>query len=580
MWLLPLLIVGTAVVLSIPVGLYLAWIMDGRYRPPRWLAWIESRLDTGPQSWKQYAISLLLFNLVMFVVGFAFLALQPVLADKDMLAPTTIFNTAVSFQTNTNLQHYSGEQHLSYVSQLTAILWNMFVSAAVGFCAVSAVIRGLRGDSHMGNFYVDMWRGVVYVFLPSSLLMAVLLLPAGVPMTLEPTAEVPTLEQPDASQVRMQKIARGPVAAIIPIKHLGTNGGGFFGANGAHPYENPSAWSNFLECMNILIFPFALVVMFGKMLGARRHAALIYGVMMLMLAAMIGWAIYWDSMQQNAALTAQPPHTVLDPSAPGGKREIAALAGLPVDASLGNLEGKELRFGTSAGTTFAACTTAIACGSVNCMHDSLNPLAGLTPLSGMWLNCIFGGKGVGLINLLVYLIVGVFLSGLMVGRTPEYLGKKVEAREMKLAMLAILVIPGALLSLTALAVVLPWAVAATGNTGPHGFSEILYAYTSAANTNGSAFAGLSTNTEFYNLTLALAMVIGRFCVVVPVLALAGSLAGKRLVPASVGTLPTTGALWVGLLLGVIVIVGGLSYLPALALGPVAEQLAMLHGTSF
>jgi potassium-transporting ATPase potassium-binding subunit len=273
MWLLPLLIVGITVVLSIPVGLYLAWIMDGRYPAPRWLAWIEKRFDTGPQNWKQYVLSLLLFNTVMFVVGFAFLALQPVLPlnpdGKKMLAPTTIFNTAASFLTNTNLQHYAGEVHLSYFSQLSAILWNMFVSASVGFCALTAMIRGLRGDKHMGNYYVDMWRVVVYVFIPSSLLMGVILMADGVPMTMAKAAEVAPLEpesmgKDDKGAANPQTIAHGPVAAIIPIKHLGTNGGGFFGANSAHPYENPTALSNFLTCLNILIFPFSLIVMFGR----------------------------------------------------------------------------------------------------------------------------------------------------------------------------------------------------------------------------------------------------------------------------------------------------------------------------
>src|SRR5262249_4592256 len=283
--------------------LYLAWIMDGRYQPPRWLRWLEERLDTGNQNWKQYAVSLLLFNAVMFVVGFILLALQPYLPfnpdGKKMLGPTTIFNTAVSFLTNTNLQHYAGEQHLSYFSQLTAILWNMFVSASVGFCALAAIIRGLRSDPHMGNFYLDMWRVVGYVFLPSSLIMGVVLMGVGVPMTFHGAAEAATLEPAS------QSVARGPVAAIIPIKHLGTNGGRFFGANSAHPYENPSALTNFLTCVNILIFPFSLVVMFGRMVKNMRHALVIYGVMMLMFVTMTGWAVFWDTLQPNPALTAQ-----------------------------------------------------------------------------------------------------------------------------------------------------------------------------------------------------------------------------------------------------------------------------------
>jgi len=285
-WFLPFLIIAITVVLSIPTGRYLAWLIDGQRRQLRWLAWIEQRLDTGPQSWKQYALSLLLFNTIMFSFGFIVLALQPLMpmnppdpdgSIKGMLAPTTIFHTVTSFLTNTNLQHYSGEVHLSYFSQVFFILWNMFVSAAVGFCALVAIIRGLRGDAHMGNFYVDLWRVVLYAFVPASLIMGVLLLLSGVPMTLDGTAEVMTLEGV------LQKIARGPVAAILPIKHLGTNGGGFFGANSAHPFENPSAWTNLLECMNFMLFPFSLVVMFGRMIRNRRHAAVIYGVMMTML---------------------------------------------------------------------------------------------------------------------------------------------------------------------------------------------------------------------------------------------------------------------------------------------------------
>src|SRR5216683_2783106 len=518
LWLLPLLIVGVSVVLSIPVGLYLAWIADGRYHAPGWLRWFEQRLDTGPQNWKQYAVSLLLFNTVMFVITFVLLAVQPYAPEflnpdgKRMLTPTTIFNTAISFLTNTNLQHYSGEQHLSYASQLTVILWNMFVSASVGFCALVAITRGLRGDKHMGNYYVDMWRIVVYVFLPASLVMGVLLIPAGVPMTLEGALELATLEPGamgmEKDQPLPQKIARGPVAAIIPIKHLGTNGGGFFGANSAHPFENPSAWSNFLTCVNILLFPFALVIMFGRMLSNMRHATVIYGVMMTMFLAMIAWAIQWDTRQPNPGLTEHPALTNRDGQPyrievedKDGKvaqesLNVAALAGLPVDQELGNLEGKELRFGTAAGATFSAVTTAVTCGSVNCMHDSLNPLAGITPMTGMMLNCVFGGKGVGLINMLVYLIIGVFLAGLMVGRTPEYMGKKIEAREMKLAMLALLVHPILSLGPAGLFAATDWGRDATNNPGAHGFSEILYEFSSASANNGSGFEGLQDTYGF------------------------------------------------------------------------------------
>jgi K+-transporting ATPase ATPase A chain len=574
-WLLPLLIVGTTVILSIPVGRYLAWIMDGRYRAPRWLHWLEQRLDTGPQDWKHYVIGMLLFNTVMFLFTFAALQAQALLPlnpdEKGTLSPTTVFNTATSFITNTNLQHYAGEVHLSYLSQLVPILWNMFVSASVGFCALSAIIRGLRGDPHMGNYYVDMWRCVVYVFLPASLLMGVLLLADGVPMTLDAAAKVTTVEG------QQQVIARGPVAAIIPIKHLGTNGGGFFGANSAHPFENPSAWSNFLTCVNILIFPFSLIVMFGRMLGNLRHAAIIYGVMMLMFIGMIAWAISWDTLQPNPGLTARAAKTYEGTSVP-------ALAGLPVDQSLGNLEGKELRFGTSAGATYSAVTTAVTCGSVNCMHDSLNPLAGLTPFTGMWLNSIFGGKGVGLINMLVYLIVGVFLAGLMVGRTPEYLGKKVEAREMKLAMLAFLIHPIMILAPTGLFAATSWGADSTNNPGAHGFSEVLYEFSSASANNGSEFGGLQQTYGFndnkdhapyaaqWDIATGLVMLISRFIPIIAPLALAGSLAAKKRVPFTTGTLRTDTLTFGFVLLGTVLLLGALTFLPAAVLGPVAEHL--------
>jgi K+-transporting ATPase ATPase A chain len=588
--LLPALIVGATVLLSIPTGYYLAWINDGLYSPPRWLRWIEERLDTGPQSWKQYCVSLLLFNTVMFVFGFVVLSLQPELPlnpdGKKMLAPTTIFNAVTSFLTNTNLQHYSGEQHLSYFSQIFFVVWNMFVSAGVGFCALAAIVRGLRGDPHMGNFYRDLWRIIVYVFLPSSLIMGVLLMAEGVPMTFDKAAEVGTLEKDSMGPGKPQAIARGPVAAVIPIKHLGTNGGGFFGANSAHPYENPSAWSNFLTCVNILIFPFALVVMFGRMLQRMRDAVIIYGVMMLLFVTMIGWAIYWDTLQPNPALTAQaggPGYSVKDA---GGDHAIPmpAVVGLPVDQKLGNLEGKELRFGTSAGATFAAVTTAVTCGSVNCMHDSLNPLAGLTPFTGMWLNCVFGGKGVGLINLLVYLIVGVFLAGLMVGRTPEYLGKKVEAREMKLAMLALLIHPIMILGPTGLFAALDWGRQATNNPGAHGFSEILYEFSSASANNGSGFEGLNDTwgfndnpepapkSPYWDIATGLVMLISRFIPIIAPIALAGSLATKKPTPFTAGTLRTDTMTFGFVILGTILLVGALLFLPAAVLGPVAEHL--------
>ena len=587
---LPIVTVVIAVVLSIPTGRYLAWLMNGTYRAPAWLAWIERRLDTGPQNWKQYALALLGFNLVMFVFSYAVLALQPSLPlnpdGAKMLAPSTIFNTAISFLTNTNLQHYSGEQHLSYMSQILFVLWNMFVSAAVGFAAFAAMIRGLRGDKDMGNFYVDMFRVVAYVFLPSAFVVSLLYMIAGTPMTFDGTAEVTTLEGV------VQKIARGPVAALMSIKHLGTNGGGFFGANSAHPFENPDAWTNLLTCLAILIYPMSLVVAFGRMIGNMRHAAVIYSVMLLLFVGMIGWAIAWDTMEPNPAVTAHA--AFVDPSGKqyavdveGGTTkplDIPEIAGLPVDQKLGNLEGKELRFGTSAGATFSAVTTAVTCGSVNCMHDSLNPLAGLTPMTGMWLNCVFGGKGVGMINLLVYLITGVFLSGLMVGRTPEYLGKKVEAREMKLAMLALLVHPMLILGPTGLFSACDWGMKATNNPGAHGFSEILYEFSSASANNGSGFEGLGDTygfadndspapmSPYWDIATGLVMLFGRFIPIIAPLALAAGLAAKKPTPFTAGTLRTDTLTFGFVLLGTILLVGALLFLPAAVLGPVAEHL--------
>jgi K+-transporting ATPase ATPase A chain len=600
MWLLPILIVGTTVLLSIPVSRYLAWIIDGKYTPRGPFHWIERQIDTGTQGWKQYVVGLLLFNTVMFLFGYLVLALQPIMPlnqrdsvfpdGKSMLAPTTIFNTVSSFLTNTNLQHYSGEQHLSYFSQLFFIVWNMFVSAAVGFCALAAIIRGIRGDEHMGNFYLDLWRVVAYVFVPSAVLTGVLLIAMGVPMTLEPAAEAQTV-QPGVmgdsdGTPKPQVIARGPVGAVLPIKHLGTNGGGFFGANSAHPFENPSAWTNFIECVSILIFPFSLVLMYGRLLKQMRHALVIYTVMMLMFVGMIGWAVYHDTLKPNPALLQQAAQKVKVPGA--AEKAVSALAALPVDQSgFGNLEGKELRFGPSAGATFSAVTTAVTCGSVNCMHDSLNPLAGITPMAGMMLNCVFGGKGVGMINMLIYLVVGVFLAGLMVGRTPEYMGKKIEAREMKLAMLALLIHPIMVLGPTGLFAALDWGKNATNNPGAHGFSEILYEFASSSANNGSGFEGLNDThgfndakknlsppapySPYWDIATGLVMLLSRFIPIIAPIALAASLAAKKKTPFTAGTMRTDTLTFGFVLLGTVLLVGALLFLPALALGPVAEH---------
>jgi K+-transporting ATPase ATPase A chain len=579
MWILPILIVGTAAALSVLLGLYLARVLD-RAGPSNAL---ERRPDTGPQDWKRYCLATLGFNVAAFVAGFAVLALQPYLPlnpdGKGMLSPTTIFNTACSFLTNTNLQHYSGEVHLSYFSQLFFVCWKQFVTPAIGLAALLAVTRGLRGDPHLGNFYLDLWRGVVCVFVPLSLVVAVLLMAGGVPMTLEGNATVTTLEGGE------QTIARGPVAAVVAIKQLGTNGGGFSGTNSAHPFENPSAWTNSLECVCILLVPMACVVMFGRMIGNKRHAAVIYGVMFLFLAGFTVWAICTDTLPPNPALTGREPVA--------GQNDTVYRVGLPVEQGSGNLEGKELRFGPSAGATWSAATTCTSNGSVDCMHDSLNPLAGLTPLGGMWLNCNFGGVGVGvgLINMLVYLVVAVFLAGLMVGRTPEYLGKKVEAREMKLAMLALLVHPLLILAPTGLFSVLDWGPGSTNNPGSHGLSEILYGFTSSSANNGSGFEGLGDTAGFndpkanpaapapysphWDVATGLVMVICRFVPIIAPIALAASLARKKPTPSTSGTLRTDTVTFGALLFGTIVLVGALLFLPVAALGPVAEHLGPL-----
>lgn len=561
MWLLPILTVAIAVALAIPLGRYLAWVLDDKFTPPAPLHWFENRIDTGPQSWKAYAGAMLGFNVVAFVIGYAVLALQPyhpaVLNPdgKGMLAATTIFNTACSFLTNTNLQHYAGEVHLSYGSQLFAVMYKQFVTPAIGLAAVLAVIRGLRGDPHLGNFYRDLWRGTAYVMLPLSLILGVLLLAGGVPMTFAGNADGP--------------IARGPVAAVVAIKQLGTNGGGFFGTNSAHPFENPTAWTNLLESVAIVLLPMAVLVMFGRMIGDARQARVVFAISLLVLGGLIAWGVVHDAARPN----------------PG-------LAGLPVDQrDTGNLEGKELRFGRAAGPTWAALTTATSNGSVNCMHDSLNPAAGLTPLTGMWLNCVFGGVGVGFINLFVYLIVAVFLAGLMVGRTPEYLGKKVEAREMKLAAVALLAHPLLILVPVGLFAATGWAAGSANNPGPHGFTETVYEFSSAAANNGSGFEGLGDTVGFHDaaanptapathgphwdVATAIVMMLGRFIPIIAPLAVAGSLAAKKRVPFTAGTLRTDTATFGVVLLGTILLVGAMTFLPVAALGPVATHYGPL-----
>jgi K+-transporting ATPase ATPase A chain len=592
-WLLPLVLLAVASLLAFPLSRYFAWIMDGRYRPLPVLGWFERRLDSGPQNWKQYTGALLIFNAVLFVIGYLVLALQPWLPlngdGKGMLFPSTIFHSVISFITNTNLQHYAGDVHLSNFSQIFFVIFNMFLSASVGFCALVAIIRAFRGESSLGNYFVDMWRVVAYLFVPAALVFGLLFLQQGSPMTLRGSYQVSTLEPgamgtTDKGEAKQQTIVVGPVAALESIKMLGTNGGGFFGMNSAHPYENPTGLSNFFNTLAMMIFPFALVLMYGRMLNRLRHGVVIFAVMLVLMAGTIAWSVAYDTLLPNPGLTAHPVARTYQ--IPGGKQDVVlpAVAGLPVDQHLGNLEGKELRFGTSAGATFAAITTDVTCGAVNAESDSLNPAAALAPMTGMWLNCVFGGKGVGMINMLLYIIVGIFIAGMMVGRTPEYLGRKIGAREVKLAVLAILVHPLMILMPTGLFSATSWGLKAVSNPGAHGFSQMLYQFSSASANNGSAFDGLGVTYGFahsltpvlnaipWDIATGLVMLFSRFLPIIAPIAMAAYLGAKKASPAGLGTLRDDTGTFGVLILGTVLIVGALLFLPVGVLGPVAEHL--------
>ena len=597
MWLLPALLLIAAIVLSIPLSAYFAWLMDGKYHAPRFLRWFEELVDTGPQDWKQYVLAMLAFSVGLFVFGFVVLLLQPIAPlnprGLGMLEPTTIFNTVISFMTNTNLQHYAGETALSNFSQTFFVLPNMFLSASIGFCALSAIIRAFRGEATVGNFFVDMWRVAMYIYVPVALVFGVIFMQQGMPMTFNSTEVATTLESgsmglDEKGQAKPQTIVGGPVAAVIPIKMLGTNGGGFYGMNSAHPLENPTATANFFTTLAMMIFPFSLVLMYGRMLGRIRHSVVIYGVMLTMMIGLIVWVMVFDTMQPNPGLTARAGATyqIANPSAPNGKIDVVSppVAALPVDQHLGNLEGKELRFGTSADAAFAAITTDVTCGAINAEMDSLNPLAGLSPMIGMWVNCVFGGKGVGMINLLLFLIVGVFLAGQMVGRTPEYLGRKVGAREMKLAMIALLVHPILILGPAGLFAATSWGTTAEANPGAHGFSEIVYQYSSASANNGSAMDGLGVTYGLNNnsspspeavpwdIGTGLVMLFSRYLPIIAPIAMAFSLGRKKMAPVTLGTMSDNTFTFGMLLLGTIAVVGALLFLPIAALGPFAEHL--------
>jgi len=555
------LFIITLWVLAKPMGLWLFALYEGRRTPLHAmlgpvergfyrLAGIDPAVEQG---WRRYAMNLLVFNLALLLLTYAVLRLQGVLPMNPLklagISPDGAMNIAISFTTNTNWQWYSGEVALSNFSQMFGLTIHNFLSAATGIALAFALFRGFarRESRTVGNFWADVTRITLYLLLPISIVYAVYLIASGVPQTLAQSVQITTLEG------ARQTIALGPVASQEAIKMLGTNGGGFFNANSAHPFENPSAMTNLVQMLSIFLIGFGLTWCFGKAVGNTKQGWAILAAMTLLFLTGTGIA-YWQEAAGNPVL-----HQI-------------GVAG-------GNMEGKEVRFGIAASSLFAVVTTDASCGAVNAMHDSFTALGGMIPLIDMQLGeVVVGGVGAGIYGFLLFALLAVFVAGLMVGRTPEYVGKKIEGREVKFAVLAIAVLPLTILGGTALAAVLPGGLAGPLNTGPHGFSEILYALSSAVGNNGSAFAGLSAGTPFYNGLLGVAMWIGRFFVIVPMLAIAGSLAAKKHTPPSAGSFPTTGPLWVGLLVGIILILGGLTFLPSLALGPIADHLAMIHGT--
>jgi K+-transporting ATPase ATPase A chain len=549
--------------LVVPLGRFMARLFEGErtflspilqpaeialYR----VAGVDARRE---QDWIAYTAAMLFFNAAGFLIVYGLQRLQAILplnpADQSAVAPDLAFNTAVSFTSNTNWQNYGGESTLSYLTQMVALTTQNFVSAATSIALAIALVRAFARASArtVGNFWVDLTRCILYVLLPLSILGAIILVWQGVPQNLGPYVDATTLEG------AKQTLSQGPAASQIAIKQLGTNGGGFWNANSAMPYENPTPLSNFVEMIFILVISAALTHTFGRMVRDERQGWALYAAMSVIFLAGVA-VCYWAEAAGNANFAA-----------------------LGIDTA--NMEGKEVRFGIANSSLWAVATTAASNGSVNSMHDSFTPIGGMIPMVMIQLGeVIYGGVGSGLYGILLYVIVAVFIAGLMVGRTPEYVGKKLEAKEVKMAMLAILILPLSMLGFTAAAAVIPSAVASTNNPGPHGFSEILYAYVSQSGNNGSAFAGLTGNTMWYNVTGALAMLVGRYFIIIPTMAIAGSLVEKKSIPPSAGTFPTHGLLFIGLLVGVILITGGLIYFPALSLGPIVEQLAMLAKTTF
>ena len=558
-WLLIAVYAALLIAMAKPMGAWLFALYDGRALPGRVVErgfYRVAGIDPDAEmSWRQYAIHVLIFSFAGVLLTYALLRVQGMLPLNPLgmkaVDPHLAMNTAISFITNTNWQSYSGESTMSNLTQMAALTVHNFLSAATGIAVAFAVVRGFarREASGLGNFWADLTRVTLYLLLPVSIVYALVLVAGGVPQTFDGSVVATTLEG------AKQTLVLGPVASQEAIKMFGTNGGGFFNANSAHPFENPSAWTNLLQMLSIFAIGAGMTSLFGRAVGDRRQGWAIFAAMFVLFIA--GAALtYWAESSGNPNLHA------------------LGLAG-------GNMEGKEVRFGIAASSLFAAITTDASCGAVNAMHDSFTALGGMVPLFNIQLGeIIFGGVGSGLYGFLIYCILSVFVAGLMVGRSPEYVGKKIEGREVKLAVLAIAVLPLLILGLTGIAAISPDGLAGRANQGPHGFSEILYAFTSAVGNNGSAFAGLTASTPFYDGLLAVGMWFGRFFVIIPVLAIAGSLAAKRQVPAGPGSFPTTGPLWVGLLIGVILIVGGLTFLPSLALGPIADHLAMVSGTLF
>ena len=564
-WLQIATVLFLVVAASVPLSTYIKRVMAGERT---WLSPVLAPLEAGfyrlagvdpkrEQSWLVYTLAMLMFSLAGFVTLYGLQRLQGFLPLNPQhfgaVPPDLAFNTSISFITNTNWQNYAGETTMSHLVQMLGLTVHNFLSAATGLGIAFALVRAFARSSSptIGNFWADMTRAVLYILLPGALIIALVLISRGVPQTLAGSVTATTLE--GAKQV----ISLGPVASQEAIKELGTNGGGFFNANSAHPFENPDAFTNMLEIWALLVLPFASVLAFGRAVGDLRQARAIYAVMGILL--LIGtFVAYWAEAAGNPLL-----------------------AKLGVASAMGNMEGKEVRFGEAMSSFFAAATTGTSTGAVNAMHDSMTPIGGLVPLFNILLGSITpGGVGAGLYGFLVFVVIAVFIAGLMVGRTPEYLGKKIETHEMKLAMFAVLLYPLIVLGFTATSVLLKTALDSLGNSGPHGLSEVLYAYASTNANNGSAFAGLNGNTLWFNSSLGLAMFLGRFAFAIPVLALAGSLAAKKRAPVSQGTLPTHGPLFVGLLIGVIVILYLLQYFPVLALGPIVEQFLMHADKTF